>query len=161
MELESILIGIAFMLICISPFVVIYMNTKKNSKQTLQMLTNYANENNSKITLKEFCGDFAIGLDEPLNKLFFVKKNIVDNHSVCIDLNSIEACVPHMARKSARNASSAITSVDLEFIPQGKNQKETDLHLYDDRVNIQLTGEVQFAEKWSKTINSRLKKNNS
>lgn len=161
MELESILIGIAFILICMAPFVIININTKKHAKQTLQLLSSYALENNSKVTLKEFCGDFAIGLDDTQNKLFFVKENVVDKQSICVDLNTIEACVSNTVKRSAKDATSAITAVGLGFIPRSKNQKETILPLYNERINIQLTGEVQFAEKWSKTINARLKSKSS
>jgi len=161
MDFDSLILGVVFILICASPFVLIYLNGKKAEKRTLQLLSSFASQNNSRLSQSESCGDFAIGLDETLRQLLFVKKNSDDNVSVCIDLNQMEACIPNTTKIPSKNTSSTITYVGLGFVPQGKKGKETTLNLYDERINTQLTGELQLAEKWSRNINGLLKKKNS
>lgn len=161
MDFDSLILGVAFILICASPFVLIYFNGKKTEKRTLQLLSRFATQNNSKLSQSESCGDFAIGLDETLKRLLFVKKNSDNDVSVCIDLNQMEACIPNTTRIPSKNTTPTITYVGLGLVPQGNKGKETTLIFYDERINTQLTGELQLAEKWSKNINSLLKNKNS
>jgi len=154
MDLESAIVGAIVIALCIVPLIIIIWSRKKREKQLLNYLTNTANQHNSQITQYDFCGDFVIGMDEAKNYIFFSKmsKDKVDN--MAIDLAEIQKC--RMVKYRNQNNQALIERLDLNFTPVAKNKPMVNLAFFDAAVNIQLNGELQLIEKWSKTINDRI-----
>jgi hypothetical protein len=77
-----------------------------------------------------------------------------------VDLVEIQTC---QVVKKTRNVKNDIVGlgfierVELSFTPTKKNKGETKFELYDEEINMQLSGELQFVDKWTKHINDRLK----
>ena len=73
-----------------------------------------------------------------------------------VDLAEIQTC---QVVKKTRNVKSLgfIERVELSFTPTNKNKGETRFELYDEETNMQLSGVLQFVDKWTKQINDRLK----
>jgi len=163
MEFGTVIIGAVVALVCAIPFIADYRSRNNNKKYLLQSLTNIAQQQNGVIQQYEFCGDFGIGLDETKNLVFFFKKKDkaqpIEQH---LDLTEIQSCQVLKRTRNFKNGNSSygpVERVDLSFIPKNSGRKATEFELYHDEVNIQLTGEIQFAEKWSQIINERLRNN--
>lgn len=161
MDLESGLIGAIITAICIFPFVIMYYNRVKKEKKTLEILQKTAQEQNCNIHKHEFCGDFVLGLDDKQKIVFFLKKKKEKTISQFVNLNEIQLCkIVKQSRGSNNGAGNTgvIERIDLSFVPATKANGDLRFELYDEDVNMQLSGELQFAEKWVAQINESLKK---
>ncbi|MBX2928524.1 MAG: hypothetical protein KF852_11860 [Saprospiraceae bacterium] len=160
MDWGTAIVGLISILICIVPFVIMYYNRIKKENKMLQSLNEIAQQHNCKIGQHEFCGDFILGIDENRNFVFFFKQKKEEAISQFVDLSEIQTC---QAVKKTRNVKNDIGSlgfierVELRFTPTNKNKGETKFELYDEETNMQLSGELQFVDKWTKQINDRLK----
>lgn len=139
---------------------VYYYKKLKRQNKMLQSLNQLAKENNCKINTYEFCSDFVLGIDESKNFVLFYKLKNEESTSLFVDLAEIQTC---QVVKKTRNVKNDIGSlgfierVELSFTVKDKNKGETRFELYDEETNMQLSGELLFAEKWTKQINDRLK----
>lgn len=160
MDWGTAIVGLIMLLICIVPFVIMYYNRVKKENKILQSLNEIAQPHNCKISQHEFCGDFVLGIDESRNFVFFFKQKKEEAISQFVDLAEIQTC---QVVKKTRNVKNDIGSlgfierVELSFTPTNKNKGETSFELYDEETNMQLSGELQFVDKWTKQINDRLK----
>jgi len=160
MDWGTAIVGLISILICIVPFVIMYYNRVKKENKMLQSLNEIAQQHNCKIGQYEFCGDYVMGIDENRNFVFFFKQKKEVAISQFVDLSEIQTC--RMVKKT-RNVKNDIGSlgfierVELSFTPTNKNKGETKFELYDEEINMQLSGELQFVDKWTKQINDRLK----
>lgn len=161
MDLESALIGAIITAICISPFVIMYFNRVKKEKKTLETLKKSALQQNGNIHQHEFCGDFVLGLDEKQKFVFFLKKKKENTISQFVNLNEIQSC--KIVKQTGSNNNSTgnagrIERIELSFAFANKANGDLRFELYDEDINMQLNGELQFAEKWAAQINDSLKK---
>jgi hypothetical protein len=159
MELGNVVIGIISVLICVGPFILIYLLRVKRQnkmKQTLQMgLT----DQRIKIGQHEFCGDFLIGFDTNKRNILFLKRRQNNEFSIkSIDLSSVQSCKVIKEIKTVKNNQKSIDfieQIDLSILTIHK--KEERLELFNDDDNTQLNGELQCAEKWAQWVNEQLK----
>lgn len=160
MDWGTAIIGLIAILICIVPFVSMYYNRVKKENKMLHTLTENAQQQNCNTSQHEFCGDFVIGIDENRNFVFFFKQKKEEAVSQFIDLAEIQTCQVVKKTRNAKNDNGSlgfIQRVELSFTPTNKNKAETRFELYDEEINMQLSDELQFAAKWNKQINDRLK----
>jgi len=154
------ILGILILLFFVIYIGVYYFKKFKHQNKMLQLLNQLAKENNCKIDTHEYCGDFVLGIDESKDFVFFFKQRKEEAISQFVDLSEILTC--QMVKKT-RNVKNKIGNlgfierVELSFTPTNKNKGETKFELYDEEINMQLSGELQFVEKWTKQINDRLK----
>lgn len=153
MDWGTAIIGLIMILICIVPFVIMYYNRVKKENKILQSLNEIAQPHNCKISKHEFCGDFVLGIDESRNFVFFFKQKKEEAISQFVDLAEIQSC--QVVKKAISTYS--IQKLELAFLPTNKSKTETKFELYDEEINTQLSGELQFVDKWAKQINDRLK----
>ncbi|WP_139958754.1 hypothetical protein [Flavicella sediminum] len=159
MDLGSAFIGAIIIVICIVPFVLMSRGNSKREKQLFLSLANKAKEYNSQISQHEFCGDFVIGMDELTNFVFFYKQKNEDSISQFVDLSCVQECLPLKSTKSRRSKNGeeqVVERVALRFVPKSTLSQETKFELFG-LENMQLSGELQLVEKWSKQINALLK----
>jgi len=160
MDLGSTIIGAILLVICIVPFVIMHYNRKKKENKMLQTLNENAQQYKCKISKYEFCGDFVFGIDESRNFIFFFKQEKEKAISQFVDLTEIKACQVVKKTTNVKNDIgnlSVIDRVELSFIPKTKSKGDTRFELYNEEINVQLRGELQFVDKWSKQINNHLK----
>lgn len=153
MDWGTAIVGLIMLLICIVPFVIMYYNRVKKENKILQSLNEIAQPHNCKISQHEFCGDFVLGIDESRNFVFFFKQKKEEAISQFVDLAEIQSC--QVVKKAISTYS--IQKLELAFLPTNKSKTETKFELYDEEINTQLSGELQFVDKWAKQINDRLK----
>jgi hypothetical protein len=157
MDLGTAIIGLISILICIIPFIIMRYNRIKKEKILLQNLSKIADQHNCKISNYEFCGDFVIGINYDKNLLFFYKKNKVDSMSQYVNLLDMHICkVVKSLIHNDKSSFSQIERLELVFYPKNKNNFETRFELFNLLTNVHLSGELQFADKWSNQINNLL-----
>jgi hypothetical protein len=160
MDLSTIIIGVILMGLFIMPFTLTGRSRKKREKLILQSLTNTANKNNCQISQHEICGDYGIGIDENKNVVVFFKQLKEKAIEEYIELNKIENCLVNKITKTVpthEGNQTVIDKLELGFIPINKNHKAINLEFYNTAIYMQVYGELQSVEKWSKLISDRLK----
>jgi|SRR5690606_3456478 len=160
MDLGTAIVGLILIFICVIPFVIMYNNRVKKENKILQLLHEFAQQHNCKISQHEFCGDFVLGIDNSSNFVFFCKQKKEEVIFQFVPLSEVHICqVVKKTRniKSDMETPSIIDKVELSFIPINKSKEKSRFELYDEETNLQLSGELQFADKWSKQINDCLK----
>lgn len=146
MSSQSLFIGIILTIICISPFLVMSFNRKKQEHTVLKSLTEIALKHNSSISNYEYFGKFIIGMDQKSKQLFFLKKTATDEIIHVVNLNEIQRC--YIGKTNRTNKSIDILS--LNFIPRDKNKPEIVWEIYNFTESMILSGEFQFVTKWEK-----------
>ena len=160
MDWGTAIVGLISILICIIPFVIMHYNRVKKENKMLLSLKENAQQHNCNISQHEFCGDFVLGIDESRNFVFFFKQKKEEAISQFVDLAEIQTCQVVKKTRDMKNSTSSLYStqrLELSFLPTNKNKGETRFELYDEETNMQLSGELQFVDKWTKQINDRLK----
>src|SRR5690606_8216641 len=145
---------------CMVPFIIMYYYRVKKENKMLQSLESIAQQQNCKIDRYELCGDFALGIDENRNFVFFFKRKNEETIHQFVNLSEIQACqiVKKTRSPKAHNVNTlVIEQLELGFTPIKKSMEETRFELYNEETNTQLSGELQFAESWAKQITERLK----
>jgi hypothetical protein len=160
MESGTVIITIIFILIVSLPFILISGGTNRKRRKMLQQLEEMASGSNSKISEHEFCSDFVIGLDKNSNHLFYYKHNdnrVVSQHFCLDDYKNCKTISYSHNFKNKKEQYNVMDKMELCFYPYLKEMGEKSLDLYDDSFDrLNLTGELQFAEKWEKLLNERL-----
>lgn len=160
MDLGTAVVGLISIVICISPFIVMYYNKKKKEYQMMKSLKDSATLNNCKISQHEFCGDFIIGIDENKNIIFFLKQKVNETTIQIVDITCMEYCktIRRTRKLIGDDDHSVFTeAIELSFTTRHNYKEEIRLELFNEETNKQLSGELQLAENWSKRLNERLK----
>jgi len=160
MDLGTALIGAIFLAVCMVPFIIMYYHRVKKENVMLQSLKNIAQQQNCNIDKYELCGDFALGLDENRGFVFFFKQKNEETVRQFVNLSGVQTCqVAKKTRNQKANKTNELVTIQVElcFTSTNKNNDETRFELYNEEVNTQLSGELQFAESWAKQITERLK----
>lgn len=160
MDWATAMIGAVAILICVVPIVMINYKRVQREKGMLKIITELAEREQCKISKFEYCGDFILGMDEGKRTLFFHKSKTDLPSAESISLGEMKVC--QITRKASMNAENSnglglINQIYLSFIPKDGKSPEVNLELYDVKKNIQLSGELQFAEKYVKTLNNLMK----
>ena len=153
-NLGNTIIGIVSVLICVGPFLGIYLVKVRKQNKILRSLHDSVLHLNVTIGEHEFCGDFLLGMDKNKKYILFYK-NVLNSDAVVkiVDLSTIFSCKvlkETKTVKTARENIEFIEQLELSFISRDK--KETKLELFNEERNTQLSGELQCAEKWEKLI---------
>ncbi|MDO9595076.1 MAG: hypothetical protein Q7J19_08785 [Lutibacter sp.] len=160
MNLGTAIVGAIFIAIFMLPFIFMLNGRKKKEKQLMQSILNVASNHNCKISQQEINEEFAIGLDETLNHLFFFKKTKDKEIAQHIDLKEIKSCkvvkTDH-ATGNKEDSYKSIDKLDLHFSFLDRKNPDISFVFYDSEENFGMDGEIQMIEKWSKIVNDRLK----
>lgn len=156
MDLETALIGLICIFVCAIPFVLTSRGRRKKEKLLLMSLKNLAEEKLGKITQHEVCSNYAIGIDETKNFVFFQLRNEEETKAQFIDLSKIKKCSVLNIGNTASNSERIIEQLNLELIPIDKKETKTVLNFYNSEQSFQLSGEFQSIEKWNLLINKML-----
>ena len=154
MNIGNIIIGIFSVLICVGPFLGMYLVKVSRQNKILRSLQESIHHLNVTIGEHEFCGDFLLGMDNTKKYILFYK-TVLNSEAIIkiVDLSNIFSCKvlkETKTIKTTRESMEYIERIDLSFI--SKYKKETKLELFSEERNTQLNGELQCAEKWEQLI---------
>lgn len=160
MDLGTAILGMVAIAICVLPIIWLQKIQKKGANTLLFALTELASKHHAVLSTKEVHRDFAIGMDESKNFLFFIKKSKDEDIAEAIDLAEITSCKvinTHMSFNTHDGARKVIEKLVLSFVPAVENKVTVNLEWYDMYKNVQLSGELQLIERWEGMVNKRLK----
>lgn len=160
MNLGTGLVGAILIAICMLPFVLMIRGRKKKEKQLLQSVLALANNHHCKISRYELSEEFAVGLDEIANQLFFFKKTTDKDIAQHVNLAEIKTCRVIKTANGNGNKEDhfkSIDKLDLHFSFLDRKNSDISWAFYNVEENFELNGEIQMIEKWANIINKRLK----
>jgi hypothetical protein len=161
MDLGTIVIAAILVAICGMPFLLIGMNRNKRKKSMVRALRHVAALHHSTLSLYEICGDIALGLSESENTFIFLKKSGEQETSSCIRLSEVRHCTLSNTSKTVKSKSgdyNVIEQLALHLVYKQAQKPEEVLEFYNLNGNLQLDGELQLLEKWTKIIKEQLQK---
>lgn len=155
MDLQTILVGSAFILLSVLPIFIFNQLRRNKEKQKLRILSNLAKQHNGLITNYETGEHWSIGLDNQDILLF-----IYHGEPEKIDLKEIKQCKTSSNNRNVTQNKMqyvVIEDVSLLFEPNNKQVPTYVWHLYNaERDNHSLADELKQAEKWQKIITQRI-----
>lgn len=160
MDLKTAILWLMVIFIGLIPFVIAYYKMKKKGSKMLNHLKESAAQYGCSISQHEFCGNFIVGIDDKKHFVFFFKQKNEETFSKFVDLSDIQSCqVIKKSRnvKNDRGSFTVIERIDLAFSPLNKSKSDTRFELYEEEDNMQLSDELELAERWTKRINEKLK----
>lgn len=161
MNLGTAITGAIFIAIFMLPFIFMLHGRKKKEKQLAKSILAIANNHNCKISQQDINEEFAIGLDESVNHLFFFKKTSDKEIAQHVKLAEIKSCkvikTANVAGEKDDNYKS-IDKLDLQFSFLDLKNPNISFTFYNSEENFGLNGEIQMIEKWANIVNDRLKK---
>lgn len=150
--------GLAFMLACALPFALDYRSRARKAKRLVEPLLLAAQQHGCQVQQYETCNHVILGLDERQNILFGYHALHEGAAVQRIDLSRVRSCrtVQSTRNEHGPNGGTLTDRLELLFQLKEKGGAELRLELYRDGAQP-LNGELQFADKWSRMINDRLK----
>lgn len=161
MELDwgTVLVGTIALAVTLAPLAIIRLGKAKKEKQMLHFISELAHSMGAKIDQHEFCGDFVLGLDKQQSKVFFYKQKNTPSQPQFADLTKVKSCRivrHHSSSKNGNGGPGVINRVVMSFTPANKSNEEIHFELYNEAINMQLSGELQMGDKWVEIISGRL-----
>lgn len=157
METQSSLIMFGILAVLIIPFIIVGLKKKKRKNQFIAYLFAKAKENNLEIAEHELLNNKLIALDKNNRTIIFLRRDEKDYFLKIIDLKSIKKCTLLSESKSIKAAESSTNVFDKVAISfsTSQNVPPESIEFYNNKYDgLQLSGELQIAEKWVKKINS-------
>ncbi len=157
MDLGTAIIGAFFISLVFLPIVLMVLNGKKKEKKMLQLLHSAAHQQNGHVSKHELFGDFAIGIDDSMNLVFYVKQSGNTVLVESVNLAEIQSCKVLNSSKFYGEYKT-VEQLDLCLTGNAKNRIEIKLPFFAAGSNNQIREELKSIENWSRTINDQLKK---
>lgn len=154
-----IMVSITVLVVMI-PFVFVYIKNQRKNNKTRSVLLKYANVYNSKIDESDTLHNIAIGIDYTQNRLFFVKHFKNQESEQIINLNDVKSVRLVNEKRSVKTGKSStlvVEKIEILLTNNNPNEKDYILELYNEDINMVLSGEVQLADKWLAILERVLK----
>jgi len=159
MEFSSTFIGIVCIILFFVPIYLLSRSGARKLKQRLSALLAFSEKNGLRLSAKEAWNDCAIGIDEASKQVAYVKNTEVDHQEVLIDLKDIARCnINNVSRevKTSTGTQRIIEQIELQFFYKKAEIMPVSLQFYDGKKQMQLSGELQVAEKWVALVKQAL-----
>ncbi|MBL7929863.1 MAG: hypothetical protein JNL47_10400 [Bacteroidia bacterium] len=160
MNLEIILVGLAIIIICAVPFVLMGIGKKNKTKELLEALYGFASKHHCIIREYEAGGDFIIGLDTDRKIIIFYKSTPHEKVMESLNLDNVRHCrcvTSETERKTASGAAKSTDKIEWIFTFADKDKPELIWKLFDSKNDLILLDEHQFASRWAERINKVIK----
>ena len=155
MDLESTIMGLAILLTCIMPIIIIKLRSVSKKRKFINLLHKLAQKNNTTIAHYDHWNRSAIGSNSNNTQLFTITEDNGEIKSQAFALSSFTKCnlINDNAGADFKEGNFKVShGVHLELL--GKNQQSEQITFYDiGKDGHLLTEELELATKWRKMIN--------
>ena len=159
MEFSSTIIGIVCIILFIVPIYLLSRSGASKRKQRLSALMAFSEKNGLRLSAKEVWNECAIGIDAASKQLVYVKNAEEDHREVVVDLKDIARCsINNTSRevKTSAGTQRIIERIELQFFYKKSEMTPVSVEFYDGKKQMQLSGELQLAEKWAALVKQAL-----
>lgn len=159
-DMGTAITGIVFLALFALPFVLDRRNRVGKKKRALLSLQQFALQHQCGIDQHELSGTVALGLDKGKNAIFYIRQEKDGRSSHYVHLAEMRSCNLVSAVRNTKQGGAAVAPTDrvqLNLQPKDASRAEVRLEIFDAGSGLQLNGELQVAERWSKLIQDRLK----
>jgi len=134
------------------------VDSRKKQKELFSHLENFAVQHQGHVTEYDTAKNFAIGMDNRTNHIYFYKKTPKVEIHQDIDLGKMRSCTVDKkvhTKRNGKNTNEVLDAIQLAFLPAGDALPEF-LELFDADENSQVSGELEIADKWRNKIQAAL-----
>ena len=155
MDLETIIIGLASLALCIVPIFYFQSKQKAKKEKLLQEFMKLAQQHQLMVTQYDFWDpSYAIGIDTAKKILLYTRKGAEKDDVMLIDLSDVQQCkVNNLYRDSVGGRT--IDLIELAFICTNSKALKN-LEFYNREINLNLNNELLLTEKWKNIVNVNL-----
>jgi hypothetical protein len=160
MDTSNLLFGAVVIALCLFPFALMRISSKKREKIILAPFKKLVDAEGGKITKIDVEKDFVIGADEHKKLVFFHTSLPGNMEQHTVDLNTIQRCeLVQISRTSTKNNDvyKVIDKLALKLVPKKEGIPAVNIQLYDSDRSFQIGEELVIANKWHEVINNVLK----
>ncbi|SHJ68119.1 hypothetical protein [Pseudozobellia thermophila] len=161
-DLGSTIVFAIIIVICILPFIFLYIGKNKRKNKLRNTLASMARERNRKLHKYEIFTNFAIGTDENREFLFFIKQRQDRIKEYQIALKEVKDCKIRQTDRTLRQNKKqnlVIEKLELRLIPYSNKQDEINLEFFNTDDNLPLYGELGAIKSWQEFVRDCLPKN--
>jgi hypothetical protein len=159
MELSSTIIGIVCIILFFVPIYFLSRSGASKRKQRLSALLALSEKNGLRLSAKEVWNDYTIGIDDTSKQVVYVKNAEEDHQEILIQLKDIARCsINNISRevKTSAGTQRIIEQIELQFFHKKAELPPVSVEFYDGKKQMQLSGELQLAEKWAALVKKAL-----
>jgi hypothetical protein len=157
MDFESVILGIAILVVCLLPFAFLNVSKKRKQKAFFQLFLNHAHESQSLITVFDIFDKYLLAFNKTNRRFYFfntAQEKIIFHNIDLAQISSVklDKQYPYDA------ANKRIDQLCLVFTFKDLSSKTLSIELYNRSKTFQLSGELQLAERWLGLINEGIQK---
>lgn len=162
MEMKTLIMGAITIFALVGPFAFVFINNKRKENKTKSIFKKYTNVGNSNIDESDTLDNTAIGIDYNQNRLYFIKHFKNQELEQIIDLNEVKSVKLVNSQRSMKSGNSStliIEKIEILLTSNSPGKQDHILELYDENIQMSLSGEVQLANKWVAILERVLQQN--
>ncbi|WP_194852303.1 hypothetical protein [Nonlabens antarcticus] len=158
MDTGMIAITVTLIAIVSTPFILMLTGSSKRKSQLIKGLETLASQKNGTLSKKEIFLNFALGLDENAQQIYFFRKTDASEVAKTVDLHTVKSCSISKQStmvKMEKGMNESIEKVSLLF--EFKNNESPERFvLFNEEESLQLNGEIGIAQEWKTFVTSLL-----
>lgn len=159
MELGTTIVGAIIVALFAFPLILLKRSATKKEKLITKSLEKLVANSNGTISSYEISGECAFAIDDTKNQLFLYRRGKEAEFENQLNLNDFQCCrIVKKAESSGTSGSTfnRIERLELSFLPRNKQNPMAKWLIFDDSEKMQVAGELQLLEKWSKMLNAKM-----
>jgi hypothetical protein len=157
MDLQTIIIGLIAMALCVLPILYLQSIRKKEKEKLFKSFLSIASQRGVMISSFDLWEPFfAIGIDLLNKRLIYLSDCTYPETSVQIDLTKVDKCTVEKISNQV-NGNMIIETIVLKLKHRSESKlRDSSLVFYQKEMSLNLRDELQLAEKWKSIIESNL-----
>jgi|GEM_PF-6567851 len=153
MDLQTTIIGIVLIALCVIPLAWAYRKKKEKQERLLKQLKAHAITNGCNITAHDHWHNTVIGLDENANCLFFLRRT---KDGEVIQQAHLAGVAESYTNGTDRPAEAQ--SLELVLVHNTSKEPNTVLKFFNRSSFMQLNNELELIKKWHSTIQDKIRR---
>ncbi len=149
MDLQTTIIGMVLIALCIVPFLFIYKKKKEKQQLLVAQLKAQAITSGCAITRHDLWHNTVIGIDDNMKCLFFLRKTKNGEAYAQAHLAGINNCY-------IIGADSTIDKLELVLVHNSTKEPDTVLEFYNSASLMQINTELQLVKKWQAIVEENI-----
>lgn len=160
MSTTTIIVTGVIFLLCITIYVISKNNKKKKEIRLLDNISRLSGTDPSSITQYDIWNNSVIGLNNLDAELYFIKNTAEDQSFQKVSITEVQRCwVNEVSRTVSIKESiiKVVEKVEVIMINKVKNKPDTVIEFFNQNSGkLDLSGELQLAEKWCNLLNETI-----